>query len=167
MNFSILLLVLMYISSVKNEKTCVSFIPKSAQECFEFSDASTYCCHYSDGVNHFSDYCNYVNPAEFMTYPNHTLYGNLNMTVNCGKTFTSNNYKKCGPATVSQMSDCSADSTIEASCCYYNYLGRKGCVRYDVSIKGSLIQGNVILQCASSMIKITFTLIFIYLFLFF
>jgi len=137
------------------QKNCTNFVPKSSEECFEFSDnISNYCCYITDNINKFTDHCENINTAEYLTYPNYITYmGKYNLSVNCGNTISSNSLKKCGASVVNNISDCISFSNMENSCCYYNYFGKKGCVLMESSIDTSILHGNFILQCQSSKIK--------------
>lgn len=166
------IIILFLIKLVYPWQTCGSFIPKNAEECHQFSDIKQYCCFFTDNKHPYANFCKYVNMAEYLTHSNYTnnTYssdGYLNMTISCGETITQNQFQSCGTTNVTEIEDCVGYNTPSSSCCYYNYMGEKGCVSYDYVIKGSIINGNVILQCSSSFISTSLLFILFGLFLYF
>jgi hypothetical protein len=137
------------------QRNCVNFIPKSKEECHVFNTPATYCCFVSNGLNNFINHCQEINPAEYLTSNNWTIFSNINMTVDCGNVYSERNYPSCGNSTILSTDDCKNFSTETSSCCYYSYFGKKGCIAYK-KVDQSTVLGNVVLQCHATFIKTIF-----------
>ena len=136
-------------------------MPKVKKDCYQFSTNTNLCCHMEDPTNSFFNYCESINSGDYLTTINNKVINGVNITMDCGSVYSANAMSKCGNTTVSSINDCVTYSTQENSCCYYNYLGNKGCIKYDFNIKDSVLIGNVILQCTSTYLKALMNLLFI------
>lgn len=142
-----LTLFLIYIQFVFSQNTCRSIVPKTKEDCFKFSNLTTYCCHFENSKNSFFNHCEEINGGDYLTTKNSTISYNDEYQINCGKTYSKNNMTSCGNEMPSSMADCSKYSTKQNSCCYYNFYGKKGCVLNDYKADRGVIVGNIILQC--------------------
>jgi hypothetical protein len=139
-----------------NAKSCGDFIPTVKTECFEYSNILEYCCHLSNESGDKG--CGKINVAEYPTFRGVKYYNNVKYNYDCGSTYTKNDSIACGTNPVTEF-DCYKNSTIDNSCCYYNYGGYKGCMYYGNKINGSLPFGVFILKCSSSYITYSITFI--------
>ncbi len=144
----ILILFLIKILLVYSQNNCRTIIPKTGEDCFKFSNLTTYCCHFANSKNSFFNHCEEINGGDYLTTKNSTISYNDEYQIDCGKTYSKNNINSCGSSIPSSMADCSKYSTKQNSCCYYNFYGKKGCVLYDFKVDRGVVVGNIILQCA-------------------
>jgi hypothetical protein len=139
----------------QSQRNCGNFIPKTNDECHVFNSPGSYCCFVSNGLDNFINHCQQINPAQYMTSKNWTIFGTHNMTVDCGTVYSERNFPSCGNSTISSTDDCFPYSTESSSCCYYNYFGIKGCIAYK-KVSQSTVLGNVVLQCQETFINTNF-----------
>jgi hypothetical protein len=144
----ILHLFLINIQIVYSQNTCRSIIPETREDCFKFSNQTTYCCHFTSPENSFFNHCEEINGGDYLTSQNSTISYKVEYQIDCGRTYSKNNMLSCGSTIPSSMSDCSKYSTYQSSCCYYNFYGKKGCVLNDYKVDRAVMVGNIILQCS-------------------
>ncbi len=150
----------LYILTIINtitSRTCGDFIPSNKNECFEFSNTMEYCCYITDDLGQ-SEGCGKIAVAEFPTFRGSKYYNYGKYNYDCGETYNKNESISCGTNPASEL-DCYRNSTVDNSCCYYNYGGYKGCLNYGNKIQGSMPFGLFILKCSSDFISYSFAFI--------
>jgi hypothetical protein len=137
-------------------KSCGDFIPSNKNECFQYSNLMEYCCYITD--NKGEPGCGKIGVAEYPTFRGAKYYAGNKYDFDCGNTYNKNSSIACGN-NPSREDECYSNSTIDNSCCYYNYGGYRGCLYYGQKINGSMPFGLFILKCGAGFVEYSLALI--------
>jgi hypothetical protein len=162
----ILIYFVILINCVYSQNSCTSIIPKHIDNCTQYTTPNSICCFVEDPNNSFFNYCRELDIGSYLTSDNYTSLSGTNLRMRCGVSYAENGWKTCGSSSPTWINDCTKYSTIDNSCCYYNNYGSKGCVLHKYKTEGSIVLGNVILQCSSIFLEISYLIVFVYILLY-
>lgn len=143
--------------ATQNSATCGSFVPSSIMNCTSLSTYTNYCCMLTSLTENTNYLCANVNRASYLFTNNRTRD---NRAIDCGPEADIYNGTSCGSGiTPLNKTDCNIYNTDSNTCCYVNFGGYSSCILLDSSYKGTVLKGNIILQCYSNYLSINFLII--------